>query len=110
MAADGGSQRSIRKLSHAAQLLLRLVATGGFDLAAIAAELVVPVATVESYLNGNAPMTTDRQLCLARFVIDRVPPLARQGHRLLRQVQATVAYQAHITETHAVPPPRTPFW
>jgi len=71
-----------QKRSRAAQLLSRLSAAQCFDLQTLAGELVVPVAAVEAYLNGTLPIPLDRQLCLALFVIDRVPPFARQGHQL----------------------------
>ncbi len=109
MAADDTRPKSVRSLSRAAQLLLRLVATGWFDLESIARELVVPVSTLEHYLNGREPMPLDRQLCLALFLIEHVPPLARQGRQLRGQVQAAAAFHARETEPHAVAPPRTVF-
>lgn len=98
--------QAVQKPSRAAQLLSRLSATRWFDLQTLARELVVPVATVEAYLNGTLPMPLDRQLCLSLFVIDKVPALARQGHQLHGQVQAAIAFQARSAEGLSAAPPR----
>lgn len=98
--------QSIQKPSRAAQLLSRLSATRWFDLQTLAREMVVPVATLEAYLDGTLPIPLDRQLCLALFVIDNVPPFARQGHQLHGQVQAAIAFQARTAEGLSAAPPR----
>jgi hypothetical protein len=97
---------AVQKPSRAAQLLSRLSATRWFDVQTLARELVVPVATVEAYLNGTLPIPLDRQLCLALFVIDNVPALARQGHQLHGQVQAAISFQARAAEGLSAAPPR----
>jgi hypothetical protein len=94
------------KLSRAAQLLSRLSGTRWFDLQTLAGELVVSAATVGAYLDGTLPMPLDRQLCLALFVIENVPPLARQGHQLHGQVQAAISFQARAAEGLSASPPR----
>jgi hypothetical protein len=101
--ADG--TRSVRKLPRATQLLLRLVATGWFELETIARALMVPRPTLEKYLNGSEPIPLDQQLCLAVFLIEHVPALARQGRHLRGQVQAAVAFRSGETQTHNSPPP-----
>jgi hypothetical protein len=103
------SARSVRKLPRATQLLLRVVATGWFDLDTIAHALVVPRLILEKYLNGSEPIPLDRQLCLALFLIERVPPLARQGRHLRCQVQAVIAFQSGETQIHNFPPPTVKF-
>ena len=93
------------KAGRAVRLLTRVLATGWFDHEALANELVVTTAALESYVDGRAPMPLDRQMCLATFVIAKLPPLARDGHRLRGQVQAAVAFHTNVTETHLGPPP-----
>jgi hypothetical protein len=95
----------MRKLPRATQLLLRLVAADWFDLDTIARALTVSRPILEKYLNGTEPIPLDQQLCLAVFLIERVPPLARQGRHLRGQVQAAVAFQSGETQTHNSPPP-----
>lgn len=60
---------------------------------------------LQAYLNESADMPLERQLCLAQFVIECVPPLARLGHRLRGQVSAALAFNARVTTTHADAPP-----
>lgn len=80
-----------------------------FDRAAVANELVVPVKALDAFLEGTLPMPLDRQLCLALFVIEKVPALARLGYQLRGQVKAAMAFQAHSTATHATSPPGAAF-
>lgn len=97
---------ALPRTSRAAELLTRLVDTRWFDIQALARELVVPVQIVEAYVSGTMPIPLDRQLCLALFVIENVPPFARQGHRLRGQVEAAVAFRAREAEGLSSAPPR----
>ncbi len=58
----------------------------------MARALVISDAALRAYLAGVEPMPLDRQLCLALFVIESIPPMARSGHRLRGQVAASMAY------------------
>lgn len=97
-----------KKKSSAVNLLIKIVAAGWFDIQQIAAELVVDERTVGRYLAGDLPMPPDRQVCLARFLIEKVPSLSRQGHNLLSRLKAQAAYSNSEIVTHqSAPPPRT---
>ena len=96
----------MRKSSRASILLKKLVAAGSFDLAEIARVLIVTDETLDLYLSDSLAIPLDRQLCLALFVIEHVPPLARPAHQLRAQVAAAAAYDARLTTTHPTPPPR----
>ncbi|HWC55793.1 MAG TPA: hypothetical protein VG434_02365 [Sphingomicrobium sp.] len=67
--------------------------------------VVVSRAVLDAYIDGKLAMPLDRQLCLALFVIEKVPRLARIGHQLRGQVAAAIAYDERATETHTFPPP-----
>ena len=99
------SSDSVRGRSTAAQLLRKVLATGWFAPEALARALVISDAWLEAYVNESKPMPLDRQLCLALFVIECIPPLARAGHRLRSQVAAAMAFHSGVTETHAQSPP-----
>jgi hypothetical protein len=95
--------------SRAVQLLAKVLDTPWFDRQTVADELVVSVKTLEAFLEGKLAMPLDRQLCLALFVIEKVPPLARLGYQLRGQVKAAMAFEAHATATHATSPPGAAF-
>ena len=99
---------SRRPRSTALHLLTKLVATKWFTTEAIAEHLVVSEAELADYLTERTAIPIDRQLCLAAFVIEQVPPLAGLGHRLKGQIRASLAYNAGETETHRGPPPGFP--
>ena len=103
--AAGGSPQ--RASSGALVLLRKLLATGWFDSTAVARALVVTDEALELYLSDSLAIPLDRQLCLALFVIECVPPLARPAHRLRAQVSAAMAYDARQMERHKPPMPRT---
>jgi hypothetical protein len=86
-------------------LLKKVIECGAISRDRLAAELVMTGRHLEAYLDETVPMPLDRQLCLALLVIERVPSLAREGHRLRGQVAAAAAFHGHVTETHAFPPP-----
>jgi hypothetical protein len=75
----------------------------------LADELVVPLKAIDAFVDGKLPMPLDRQLCLALFVIEKVPSLARLGYQLRGQVKAAMAFEAHSTATHATTPPGAAF-
>lgn len=91
--------------STSVRLLRKLLAAGWFPTDAVARALVVSDDTLQSYLTESKTMPLDRQLCLAQFVIECVPPLARAGQRLRGQVAATMNYESRATATHNEPPP-----
>ncbi len=91
--------------SAAVRLLRDVVATGGLARDALARALVISDAVLQAYLAESTPMPLDRQLCLAQFVIECVPSLARAGYRLRGQVAAAIAYHAQSTTTHRTAPP-----
>jgi hypothetical protein len=104
-ASDLTVARTPRPPSTAVRLLKKLVATRWFELDAIARALGVSDARLAAYLSESEAIPLDRQLCLALFVIECVPPLARVGHQLRGQVKATMAFQARATDIHLEPPP-----
>jgi len=104
-ANDDDRARSVRRRARAVVLLQQVVATRPVDIDALSEALVVSRTTLHGYLSGNTSIPLERQLCLALFVIEHVPELARQGHRLRAQVAAAIAFQEHATVTHQQPPP-----
>jgi hypothetical protein len=92
-------------LSTAAKLLSAGIAAGRFDVTRIAAELVIDERTVGLYIAGSTPMPIDRQICLARFLIEHVPALSRQGHNLLSQLRSRVAFESGATKVDSQAPP-----
>lgn len=100
--ADG--RRAVGHPSRAVMLLRKLIATQSFERDDIVQALVVTDSTFGQYLSETLPIPLDRQLCLALFVIEKVPSLARAGHQLRGQVAATLAFHEHATETHLQPP------
>jgi hypothetical protein len=90
-------------------VLAKVLDTRSFDRETLAAELVVPVGAIDKFLDGRLPMPLDRQLCLALFVIEKMPALARLGYQLRGQVKAAMSFEAHSTTTHATSPPGSAF-
>jgi hypothetical protein len=103
---DAGRVRSTRRRARAVVLLQRILATGSLDVDALAEALVVNRAALHAYLSGTGPVPLERQLCLALFVIERVPEFAREGHRLRAQVAAAIAFNEHATAMHREAPTR----
>lgn len=99
-----GSERAPHD-SAARRLLQRVLATQWFAPDAVARALVISDVALRTYLSGSRPIPLDRQLCLAQFVIECMPPLARAGHRLRGQVAAAMAYESGATQTHGHAPP-----
>ena len=97
------------RASRALVLLRKLVATRSCELDALAEAIVVTRSALDSYLSGAVTIPLERQLCLALFVVEQVPSLARLGHQLRAQVAAAMAFQAGSTTTHLEPPPPTRF-
>ena len=93
--------------SRARDLLKKLIAGGWYSHDDLAKEIVVSLREIVLYDEGIEPIPLDRQLCLATFVIERVPPLLRAGHALRSQVKSAMAFQLTQVETHAVAPPRS---
>jgi len=106
MPNDAGPGSTARKPSRAAVLLKKVVATGSIEHGELARVLVVTEETLDLYLADSLAIPLDRQLCLALFVIERVPQLARAAHQLRAQVGAALAYDARETTIHMSQPPR----
>jgi hypothetical protein len=98
-----------RPESAALRLLRKVVATRWFQLDALARDLSVPEADINAYLSETDAIPLDRQLRIAQFVIECVPPFARLGYRLRGQATAAIAFHARTTETHLQPPPGMKF-
>lgn len=94
-----------RRQSAAARLLKKVLGTGWFRPDAVARALAISDAALNAYATESESMPLDRQLCLALFVIECIPPLARAGHQLRSQVAAAMSYQAGHTQTHLQGPP-----
>ena len=86
-------------------MLAKVIAAGWFDVRRLAIELVVTENMIALYMSGTVDMPLERQLCLARFLIDHVPPLARIGRNMLGQVQAAIEFRESQTVTHTHPRP-----
>src|SRR4051812_49015588 len=97
-------RRAARRSSRAVVLLHHLVATDVFKPDEIARALVISDATLDAYLSESKAMPLERQLCLALFVIERVPRLSRLGYQLRGQLGAVMAFQDRETVTHSEPP------
>jgi hypothetical protein len=54
---------------------------------------------MNAYLEEAEPMPLDRQLRLAVFVGECVPPLARAGQQLRAQVAAATTHHDRMTES-----------
>ena len=98
-AMNAGSRRS-----RAVDLLIKIIASNESDVPRVAAELVVDEQTIDGYMSGEIEMPLDRQLCFARYLIDRIPSQARNGRNLLAQVQAAVQFAQSETVVHPTRP------
>ena len=84
--------------TRAHRLLATVVAAGEIDLDELARELVVTRNVLDAFVAGRVGIPLERQLCLALFVIQRIPSLARQGHQLKGQVAGALAFQEREKE------------
>jgi hypothetical protein len=91
--------------SEASRLLAKIIATGQSDVATMARVLVTDERTIGRYLAGDLAMPAARQLCLAQFLVNDMPGLAREGHRLLGRVQARIRFESGETVVHNDAPP-----
>ena len=87
-------------------LLRALIARNEATVPELAECLVAQPSDVESFASGREVMSLKRQLCLAIYVIEKVPALARHGHALRAQVAAAMSFQAQATRVHNEPPGR----
>lgn len=92
------------RLTRASALLAKVLAAGLYDPTQIASELAVTPEQIDGYLSGKIEMPLERQLCLALFVVERIPSLARSGHVLHGQVKAASAFHQHVTTVHKSAP------
>lgn len=90
--------------TRSAALLRSVVEHGDATTTQLAETLVVSLSDLESYALDKRVMSLARQLCLALFVIHRLPKLARRGHSLRGQVIAAMAFESKVTATHAEAP------
>jgi hypothetical protein len=91
--------------SRARDLLVKLAKSGSFTEADLCSELVVSARQLILFSEGLEAIPLDRQLCLAAFLIERVPALAGSGYALRSQVKAAMAFECRETSTHASAPP-----
>jgi hypothetical protein len=91
---------------RSSMLLTAVVNTGAFTLRDLAEALATSEADLQACASNERALSLSRQLCLALFVIERLPALARRGHALRGQVGAALAMEAKITATHAYAPVR----
>jgi|SRR4051812_17107637 hypothetical protein len=97
----------VPRLSRGSALLRDALLLRADGRAAFATALDVEVATIDAFASGRALMPLDAQRCLAAFVIENVPALARMGHRLQAQVAAATDFHDGRTATHKTAPPRS---
>ena len=93
-----------RKRTRCVQLLTKLLAANQVTVNDVANALVVDPREVGRYIAGDIDIPVERQLCFARFLIERVPSLARDGRNLLGQITASIAYANATTERHNYAP------
>jgi hypothetical protein len=98
-----------RRPGAAARLLSRVLQRGLLSPDVLQAELVVTSEQLQRLADATDDFPPARQLCLALVVADRVPELAREGHRLAAQVRASASFQAGSTATHLTAPVQR-FW
>lgn len=98
------------KLSSAARILVRFLELAAFPREHVAEFLVVPPQMIDQFASGELAIPLDRQMALATLLIERVPELSRDGHRLRAQVEAAISYEAGTTQTHSNDSRRTNFW
>ena len=101
---SGHAAKQKHRLSRAATLLAKVVDSGSFDADRLARELVVSPRRVEAYISGAVAMPMDRQIVLAKFLIDNAPRFARTARSLLKQIEAAIAYANSETVTHSTAP------
>ena len=82
------------------QILTRLLASTAYTVDELAAALCVDARTVGRYVSGEIDVPIDRQICLARFLIEREPPLARSGRNMLGQIEAAIKFSQSTTALH----------
>ena len=92
--------------SRARDLLQKVLSRNEHTPAQLAEILVIPEPLLQRFLIGTQAIPLDRQLCLALFLIEKVPALARAGHQLRAQVLAAVRFTEHSTEVHREAPLR----
>jgi hypothetical protein len=78
--------------SRSAELLARLLEEG-WTTDRLAEEMVVPVAVVDSFVDGSVPMPMERQLCVALFAIQHSEAHRREGWALHGQIEATMRFE-----------------
>jgi hypothetical protein len=82
------------RVSRAALLLQKLVALGVVTEEQLATELVVPLPVLRAFADASRVIPLDRQLCLALYIINNVPALAREGHGLRGQVESAIRVES----------------
>jgi len=95
----------LRRVPRALALLRKVVATGSYELDTLADALVIKRKKLDAFLSGAVEMPLERQLCLALFVIEHVPTLARLGYQLRGQVIAAIAFQERGAMVNIQSPP-----
>ena len=103
-------ERASRRRTRVVRILTRLLASNWYTVDELAAALCVDTRTLGRYAAGEVDVPIDRQICLSRFLIERVPPLARAGRNMLGQIEATVRFSQSTTALHTSAPvtwPRT---
>ena len=93
-----------RRRTRIVQLLTQLLASNWFTVDELADVLVVTPRTIGQYVAGEIEIPVERQVCFARFLIERVPSLSRQGHNLLSQVTASIEFSRSTTRLHMYAP------
>ena len=93
-----------RRRTRIVQLLTRLLASNWFTVNELADALVVDPRTIGRYVAGEIDIPVERQVCFARFLIERVPAFARHGHNLLGQLAASIEFAHSTTQLHMYAP------
>ena len=97
--ADSSPQKPARR-SRAADLLAKLREAADFSPELLGAELGASSDEITAFIDGKESLSLDQQARIATIAIERVPSLARAGHRLAAQVDAARRYHLGETERH----------
>ena len=83
-------------MTRSAKLLKGLLAEGALPAPRIARALDCAESDLSPMALGEPVMTLEMQMRLADLLIAEVPAMARQGHSLKAQVEATMNYQSRV--------------
>lgn len=90
--------------SRSGDLLRRVIARPDPSASDIQRALQMTTDDFDQVVAGTKVMSLPHQLCLAAFLIEHVPDLARAGRTLRHQALAAMEYGSGATATHGSQP------